>query len=118
MSRRRKDIGDWGEKLAVDFLVRQGFTVLNQNYYSPVGEIDIVARLGDDFYFVEVKTRAAGELATDLAITDSKKYKLQKTIKRYCYERNIGEVGIVLAGLLIIYDRQLKKVKFRLVLFH
>lgn len=104
--------------MACAFLRRQGFEVLERNYHTTAGEIDIVAKQGGDYYFVEVKTRVAGELANDLAITPSKRRKIEKTVRAYCYRRGIGcESGIILAGLLVIADRRSKVVKFRLAAF-
>ncbi|MDR1245736.1 MAG: YraN family protein [Clostridiales Family XIII bacterium] len=51
-------IGVWGERRAVKYLETKGFTVLESNFRCRVGEIDIVAREGDDLVFAEVKTRA------------------------------------------------------------
>ncbi len=114
MSRRNKNIGDWGEKQACLFLQRKGFRVIDRNYHATVGEIDIVAEKGGDYYFIEVKTRAAGELANDLAVTRSKKFKLGKTIRHYCYHRAITEGSQILASLMVIYDRATRAVSFRL----
>ena len=111
---RNRRLGQWGETQACGFLARQGFVIVERNYYSPVGEIDVVARKGDDYYFVEVKTRQAGDMANDLAVTLNKKLKLRKTIRRYCYERGIGEIGMVLANLLVVVDRKQGSVSFRL----
>ena len=47
----KKKIGEWGENLACAFLCHRGFKIIERNYYTTVGEIDIVAKLGDDFYF-------------------------------------------------------------------
>ncbi len=117
MQGRGKTFGQWGENQACAFLQRHGFFIKEQNFYSTVGEIDIIAQKGEDFYFVEVKTRMAGELATDLAITPAKKHKLEKTIRKYCYKRNLSETGLVLVGLLVVYDKINKKVSFRFAVF-
>ena len=118
MTRRRKNIGDWGEEQACGFLERNGFTIVERNYHATVGEIDIVARQGDDYYFIEVKTRLAGELANDLSITYEKKRRLDKTVRHYCYYRGIGEVGLLTAGLIVFVDKVNKIVKFRLVVLN
>ncbi len=116
MSRIKKDVGDWGEEMAVAFLRRQKFEILGRNFHTVFGEIDIVAKTGDDYYFIEVKTRPKGEWASDLAITAEKKRRLWKSVKSYCYRYNIGDdVGIILAGLIVAFDRSEKKVDFRLV---
>ncbi len=116
-SGRGKIIGKWGEDQACAFLIRHGFFVKERNFYSTVGELDIVAQKGGDYYFVEVKTRATGELASDLAITSAKKHKLGKTVLKYCYQRNIVETGIILAGLMVVYDNFLHKINFRFAIF-
>lgn len=117
MSGRGKTIGKWGEDLACAFLERHRFFIKERNFYSTVGELDIVAIKDGDYYFVEVKTRKNGELATDLAITPHKRHKLEKTIRKYCYAHSVPDTGLVLAGLLVIYDLGAKKVSFRFVVF-
>ncbi len=118
MSRDRKNFGDWGESQACMFLERKGFSVLDRNYHTTAGEIDIVAKKCDDFYFIEVKTRRAGELANDLAVTKSKLYKLNKTVKQYCYRKNITEGSTILASLLVVTDNIKKSVSFRLAVIY
>lgn len=113
-----KRLGAWGEEEACKFLVRQGFQIKERNYHATVGEIDIVAKQGDDFYFVEVKTRLAGPLANDTAVTGGKKYKMQKTIANYCSRRNIRDAGLVPASLMVIVDKNKKTVSFRLAVMY
>ena len=113
MTRYKKNIGDWGEGIAVSFLRRRGFEVIEQNYHTTQGEIDIVARQGGDYYFVEVKTRRDAALATDLAISREKTRRLQHAVRHYCFHRDIGGVGIILAGVIILVDKKSKSVKIR-----
>lgn len=118
MTRAKKNLGDWGEEQTVAFLIRNGFTVIDRNFYTTQGEIDIVAKKAGDYYFVEVKTRTDKDYANDLSITENKKHKLAKTIKQYCYKRNIsGDCGLVLAGVLVLADRVSKTVKFHFNVF-
>lgn len=117
MSGRGKIVGKWGEDLACVFLKRHGFFIKERNFYSTVGELDIVALKNEDYYFIEVKTRTVGELATDLAITAAKKRKLEKTVRKYCYIRGVPDTGLVLAGLLVAYDSKVNKVFFRMAVF-
>lgn len=111
-------LGAWGEEQACGFLERQGFSVIDRNYHTTVGEIDIVASKGDDFYFLEVKTRHEGPFEFDVAVTENKKWKLNKTIAQYCHRQNIRDVGLIPASLMVIVNKEKKKVSFRLaVLF-
>lgn len=105
-------IGMWGEEQASQFLQRKGFVILDRNFYTTQGEIDIIAKKGDDIYFIEVKTRSDKSLANSDAITYFKKNKLEKAKAVYCYKKNIGGVGIVLAGLILKVDKINKTVKF------
>jgi putative endonuclease len=55
MATERRKTGDIGERLAVEFLQRKGFTVVERNYRRPWGEIDIIAEKDGEVRFVEVK---------------------------------------------------------------
>ena len=118
MSRRKKDIGDWGEAKAVDFLEKHGFSVIDRNYHTTVGEIDIVAKKSNDFYFVEVKTRQKGYLSDSSQITANKKRKMLRTVKIYCFRKNIVNVAIILAGLIVEIDKENSRVNFNFFILH
>ncbi|MGE5581122.1 MAG: YraN family protein [Bacillota bacterium] len=53
----KKALGDWGEHLAADYLKNQGYLLIANNYRCPYGEIDLIAREGPIWCFIEVKTR-------------------------------------------------------------
>jgi|YNPNPStandDraft_1061719.scaffolds.fasta_scaffold02926_4 putative endonuclease len=57
MAASNKTIGKQGEELAVDFLKKHHYHIIQQNYRCPFGEIDIIARKKNVLVFVEVKTR-------------------------------------------------------------
>jgi putative endonuclease len=59
----RQALGAAGERAAARFLRRQGYRLLERNFSTAVGEIDIIAGDGETLCFVEVKTRASGEFA-------------------------------------------------------
>ncbi|MDE5744802.1 MAG: YraN family protein [Paramuribaculum sp.] len=66
------DIGAWGEKQAHDFLIAQGYTIVDTNARFGKNELDIVARHHDHIVFVEVKTRT-DDIYDPLEAIDSKK---------------------------------------------
>ena len=113
----RQKLGAWGENQAVEFLKRQGFTVVDRNYHTTMGEIDIVARRGTDIYFIEVKTRSSAVLANDTAVTPLKRHKFDKAVRHYCYHHNIPGEVIVEGGLVVAVNRDARRVNFRLVLW-
>ena len=57
MSSANRRLGQWGERQARLHLEAKGYTVVANNFRCRAGEIDIVARQGDELVFVEVKTR-------------------------------------------------------------
>jgi putative endonuclease len=56
----RRDLGQRGEQLASEHLERCGFTVVERNYRTRWGELDVIAFDGTTLAFCEVKTRRAG----------------------------------------------------------
>jgi putative endonuclease len=86
----KRKFGDLGENLAVRYLEKRGFEVIDRNYQKPWGEIDIVARKPSLLYFIEVKTRDAKNVEHYLAeysIDALKKRKLQKICETYLAEK-------------------------------
>lgn len=53
----QKQIGNHGEQIAAAYLGERGYKILDLNYHTRFGEIDLVAQKGNDLVFVEVKTR-------------------------------------------------------------
>jgi putative endonuclease len=62
---RRAQLGQAGESAAAQHLIRRGFSILERNFRTRWGELDIVAYDGRALVFVEVKSRrvAPGEAA-------------------------------------------------------
>ncbi|WP_040246879.1 YraN family protein [Psychroserpens mesophilus] len=52
------DLGQKGEELAVDFLLKHGYEILSRNYIFQKAEVDIIAQKEDVLAIVEVKTRS------------------------------------------------------------
>ena len=86
-------IGSWGEDKAVEYLINKGFCILKRNFYSRLGEIDIIAKKDNLICFIEVKTRKKGgyknnEISYILpaeAVDYSKQQRLIRTAEYYLY---------------------------------
>lgn len=61
MTSARSLAGAQAERLAADFLVAQGITIVERNFRRRCGEIDLVARDGETLVFVEVRLRRRGD---------------------------------------------------------
>ncbi|MFP5040074.1 YraN family protein [Parasediminibacterium sp. JCM 36343] len=54
---KKKEIGDKGETIAVNFLEKTGFNIIERNWRHKHLEIDIIATQNRKLHFIEVKTR-------------------------------------------------------------
>ncbi len=61
--KQKKDLGNFGEQVAVSFLEEKGYKILHRNFYCKQGEIDIIAKdenkIDEEIVFIEVKTRTS-----------------------------------------------------------
>lgn len=105
MSRRRTEIGKRGEQLAVDFLAAAGYRIVERNYREKCGEIDIIARDGPTWVFIEVKARQSRRYGAPVeAVTSRKQHQISTTALLYLSRQGLLEaparfdvVGIDLA---------------------
>ena len=89
MNNREK--GDWGEQVAVEYLLKKSYRILNRNFRYGRGEIDIIARTADCVVFVEVKSGFAGPGGTvEARITPGKQRQLKRIAGHYI-ERHAPE---------------------------
>lgn len=79
-----KHFGRQGEALAAEHLQKCGYTILEHNYRTRTGEIDIVARERGTLVFVEVKARRSDHFGSPKwAITPRKKQKMVQVALHY-----------------------------------
>ena len=82
--------GKLGEKLATSFLVQKGLKILDKNYYTRYGEIDLIAQDGDQILFFEVKARTSSEYGfPEIAVDQEKIQHLTKAISIYLRDKKI-----------------------------
>jgi putative endonuclease len=81
---RRQRIGRWGEDFAARYLVERGDEILDRNYRTPYGEIDLITRRGSQTVFVEVKARTGtGFGLPEQAVTAVKQKHLLQAVQVY-----------------------------------
>ncbi len=69
----KKFFGKVGEDKAVKYLKKQGYTILEKNFKTHIGEIDVIAMDKSAIVFVEVKTRIDDSYGAPSEAVDSKK---------------------------------------------
>lgn len=87
----RKAIGQSGENIAKNYLISNGYEIVDLNFHSRYGEIDIIAKTAKYIVFVEVKTRKPRSLVFPAeAVTKSKRTKIIKTAFVYIEKNKIS----------------------------
>ena len=76
--------GNHSEQVAVNYLIKQGLTLVEQNTHSRYGEIDIIMRAGEEWVFIEVRYRKTLHFGGGLeSVNYNKQQKLIKTAELY-----------------------------------
>ena len=84
MSMSLQERGRQGERIARRSLERRGYTILESNYRTGSGEIDLVAEVGGSLVFVEVRTRTSVRMGTpEESITPAKRSHLVAASEEY-----------------------------------
>ena len=84
MPHPRQQYGEAGEALAARLLRKKGYKIIETNYRTPLGEIDLIARDGDAIVFVEVKARRSLHFGNPKgAVTPHKQRKISMVAQYY-----------------------------------
>jgi len=91
---KRQALGKIGEDLATKFLVKHGFTVIERNFSSKNGEIDIICEKMSTLHFIEVKSMNYKLVSRETDspsenMTKAKIQKIKRTIVDYFINRNV-----------------------------
>ena len=91
----RRSLGDRGEDMAAAHLKKQGYKILERNYRTPIGEIDLVARHQGALVFIEVKTRRSRRFGSPQeAVHPAKQERLRHLAEYYLQQQGLGEVMV------------------------
>ncbi|HLP86953.1 MAG TPA: YraN family protein [Candidatus Paceibacterota bacterium] len=120
-------IGEIGEDVACNFLVKHGFSILERNYTKKWGEIDIIAEKEGKKYFIEVKSKSVSSL--DFVSIGSngqdnvnrpeenmhiwKMKRLRRVVETYLISKRLGQINWQF-DLIIVYldiEKRLARVK-------
>ena len=92
MTDKRLQFGREGESAALTFLKKKGYRILEKNFRTKVGEIDIIAEQDGVIVFIEVKARASHEFGHPItAITPAKQKKIIQTAKSFLARKRISD---------------------------
>ncbi len=93
MTEARLSLGAWGEDRAVEYLRDRGMKILERNFTTRVGEIDIIAKDRSTLVFVEVKTRRSAAFGTPQdAVGLRKQRQIIRTAHWYLQNHSSGKL--------------------------
>jgi putative endonuclease len=86
-----KNIGFKGEAYAAQYLENKGYSIIAQNWFYNHKELDLVARIGKEIVFVEVKTRMQGSLVSAIEAVNLKKQRfIIEAANAYILKHNLN----------------------------
>lgn len=86
-----RKFGIIGEKIAQGYLINKGYEILETNFYTKRGEIDIIAQKDKCIIFVEVKTRTSLKYGTPaMAVNSTKKKHIKSVAKTFLYLKRLN----------------------------
>lgn len=89
--RNTRRLGGFYEEVATSYLVGQGYEVLEKNFQTRMGEIDIIAKKENVLVAFEVKFRSSGKFGSPLmAVTKKKQWHISKTFAYYILCHNLS----------------------------
>jgi putative endonuclease len=81
---KRKQTGEYGETVAVDYLLSKGYRILERNWRCPLGELDIIAENDRRLIFVEVRARHGDRFGpAEASLTPAKQARLVELAHSY-----------------------------------
>lgn len=102
----RHETGKIGENIAVSYLEKIGYKIIDRNFECKQGEIDIVALDNEEIVFIEVKTRASALYGLPKeAVNQTKKKHIYNSAEYYVFTHNL-ENDPIRIDVIEIYKKQ------------
>ena len=109
---RTQLLGAMGEAAAADWLRKKHWKILAMNYRCRLGEVDLIARDGEEYVFVEVKLRRAGGYAPAAEyVTPAKQRKLRVAAESWLAENDLSDPPCRFDVVEVYLDREGKRIE-------
>ena len=125
---KSQKIGELGEEVACEYLMKHGFAVLERNYTKKWGEIDIIAQKGEKRYFIEVKSTSVSSL--DYINNNESEYnikrpeenmhpwklkRLRRVVETYLIHKRLGYIDWQFDLLVVYLDMDKRQARVKVV---
>jgi len=110
----KNEIGKFGQNLAAEFLRKRNYQILEQNFFTRLGEIDLVCSHNGQLVFVEVKTRLSNQFGLpEEAVSAAKKEKMYQAALQYLEKEKVNHDNFRFDIVAIEIDKANKKAIIR-----
>lgn len=118
--RENRATGNLGEQIASKFLIKEGFKILEKNYFKKLGELDIVAQKDKNIYFFEVKTNLVSDSKNIVTrpeerVDRNKLRQIGKAIQVYLSEMDLKELDWYFKVIAIKFDPKEKVARLKVI---
>lgn len=105
----KRRIGAEAEQQIRKYLSEHGYTILEMNYRCRQGEVDIIARHGQYYVFIEVKYRSSDRYGMpEEAVGPGKQRRISRAALYYLYSHRLSESTPVRFDVAAIYGKQIR----------
>ncbi len=91
---QNKTVGKHYENKVSKYLRTKDFSIIDQNFFSPYGEIDIIAEKKERLHFIEVKFTLDNKINPIFKLNKSKQERMFKTAQYFISQNNISEIDM------------------------
>ena len=103
--------GALGEELAIEYLKKKKYKILERNYKNKIGEVDIIARDKRCVVFVEVKARSSNAFGLPCEAVDTRKQnKIRLVAMSYIKQKKLEE-GNFRFDVLQVFDQEVSQIE-------
>jgi len=108
---QHNELGRKGEQLAVNYLLKKGYKIIEKNYRYLKAEVDIIALKGEVLVAIEVKTRTSNYFGNPQDFINPKKIKLLVSAMDYYVNNNCLDVEVRFDIIAIINNKNETKIE-------
>lgn len=104
----KRELGKKYEDVAKEYLANKGYEILDSNFYTHYGEIDIIAKDGNYLVFIEVKYRKNTKYGNPLEAISSRKIKnIRNSAVYYMYSKGVSQLQPIRFDVIGILDDEI-----------
>ncbi len=102
----KKSVGQGGEDFACEYLKSKNYQIIERNWFCRGGEIDIIAKDGDELVFAEVRCKKKSSPIKPIdTVTYGKQMRILRAIEQYMFDNNL-EVFARCDIVCVVYEKK------------